>query len=116
MGYPMAKNILKGGFDLIAYNRTLDKAKGLSKDGAKLASSIKEAVENSKIILTMLSDDEAVISVISSKDFLENIKAESIVVDMSSTKPTTSKKIYEILKKKRCTFFRRPSIWRHSWC
>ena len=25
MGYPMAKNILKGGFDLIAYNRTLDK-------------------------------------------------------------------------------------------
>ena len=116
MGYPMAKNILKGGFDLIAYNRTLDKAKGLSKDGAKLVSSFKEAVENSNIILTMLSDDEAVISVISSKDFLENIKAESIVVDMSSTKPTTSKKIYEILKKKRCTFFRRPSIWRHSWC
>tara|TARA_B100000287_G_scaffold418880_1_gene456404 strand:+ start:67 stop:939 length:873 start_codon:yes stop_codon:yes gene_type:complete len=108
MGYPMAKNILKGGFDLIAYNRTLDKAKGLSKDGAKLASSIKEAVENSKIILTMLSDDEAVISVISSKDFLENIKAESIVVDMSSTKPTTSKKIYEILKKKDVHFLDAP--------
>ena len=58
MGYPMAKNILKGGFDLIAYNRTLDKAKGLSKDGAKLATSIKEAVENSKIILTMIHGEK----------------------------------------------------------
>ena len=104
MGYPMAQNILKAGFKLIAFNRTNEKAQGLSKNGAQVANSIKEVVEKSNIIITMLSDDDAVLSVISNKDFLENIKKNSIVIDMSSTKPITSKKINEILKKKKYIF------------
>ena len=104
MGYPMAKNILKSGFELTAYNRTFDKAQRLVQDGAKAVNSVKEGIQNSQIIITMLSDDEAVYSVIDSKEFLENIKSESIVIDMSSTRPNTSKKIYEILKKKMYIF------------
>ena len=104
MGYPMAQNILKAGFNLTAFNRTNEKAQGLSKNGAEVANSIKEVVEKSNIIITMLSDDDAVLSVICNKDFLENIKKKSIVIDMSSTKPITSKKIYEILKKKKFVF------------
>ena len=56
----------------------------------------------------MLPDDDAVLSVISNKDFLENIKKNSIVIDMSSTKPVTSKKINEILKKKEIYFLDAP--------
>ena len=108
MGYPMAQNILKAGFKLIAFNRTNEKAQGLSKNGAQVANSIKEVVEKSNIIITMLSDDDAVLSVICNKDFLENIKKKSIVIDMSSTKPITSKKIYEILKKKEICFLDAP--------
>ncbi len=85
MGYPMAQNILKAGFNLTAFNRTNKKAQGLSKNGAEVVNSIKEAVEKSEIIITILSDDDAVLSVISNKDFLENIKKNSIVIDMSST-------------------------------
>jgi len=109
MGYPMAQNILKAGFNLTAFNRTNKKAQGLSKNGAEVVNSIKEAVEKSKIIITMLSDDDAVLSVISNKDFLENIKKNSIVIDMSSTKPITSKKINEILKKLKFPIFVKPS-------
>ena len=108
MGYPMAQNILKAGFNLTAFNRTNKKAQGLSKNGAEVVNSIKEAVEKSKIIITMLSDDDAVLSVISNRDFLENIKKNSIVIDMSSTKPITSKKINEILKKKEIYFLDAP--------
>jgi len=108
MGYPMAKNILKSGFELTAYNRTFDKAQRLVQDGAKAVNSVKEGIQNSQIIITMLSDDEAVYSVIDSKEFLENIKSESIVIDMSSTRPNTSKKIYEILKKKNVHFLDAP--------
>ena len=108
MGYPMAQNILKAGFNLTAFNRTNKKAQGLSKNGAEVVNSIKEAVEKSKIIITMLSDDDAVLSVISNKDFLENINKNSIVIDMSSTKPITSKKINEILKKKEIYFLDAP--------
>ena len=42
------------------------------------------------------------------KSFLENIKKKSIVIDMSSTKPITSKKINEILKKKEIYFLDAP--------
>ena len=108
MGYPMAQNILNAGFNLTAFNRTNKKAQGLSKNGAEVVNSIKEAVEKSEIIITMLSDDDAVLSVISNKDFLENIKKNSIVIDMSSTKPITSKKINEILKKKEIYFLDAP--------
>ena len=104
----MAKNILKSGFELTAYNRTFDKAQRLVQDGAKAVNSVKEGIQNSQIIITMLSDDEAVYSVIDSKEFLENIKSESIVIDMSSTRPNTSKKIYEILKKKNVHFLDAP--------
>ena len=65
-------------FDFLLHNnRTNKKAQGLSKNGAEVVNSIKEAVEKSEIIITMLSDDDAVLSVISNKDFLENIKKNS---------------------------------------
>ena len=70
--------------------------------------SVEEVAKNSEIIITMLSDDDAVLSVISNKDFLENIKKNSIVIDMISTKPVTSKKINEILKKKEIYFLDAP--------
>ena len=47
MGYPMAQNILKAGFNLTVFNRTNEKAQGLSKNGAQVANSIKEVVEKS---------------------------------------------------------------------
>ena len=108
MGYPMAQNILKGGYTLSVFNRTKEKADGLSKNGAFVAKSIKEAIENSDVIITMLSDDNAVYEVINSNDFLDNIKISSTVIDMSSTKPVTSKNIFDLLKTKNINFLDAP--------
>ena len=108
MGYPMANNILKNGYALSVFNRTKAKAEGLSRNGAIISSSIKDALENSDVIITMLPDDNTVTKVINSKDFLENIKTNSTVIDMSSTKPVTSKKIFDILKNKNIDFLDAP--------
>ena len=108
MGYPMAQNILKGGYILSVFNRTKEKADGLSKNGAVVAESIKEAIKNSDVIITMLSDDNAVSEVINSNDFLDNIKINSTVIDMSSTKPVTSKNIFNLLKTKNINFLDAP--------
>ena len=108
MGYPMAQNILKGNYKLTAFNRTFEKAEGLVADGAKVVKSIKEALENSQIIITMLSDDEAVLKVINNKEFLDNIKSNSIVIDMSSTKPVTSIEVDKLLKQKNVNFLDAP--------
>jgi 2-hydroxy-3-oxopropionate reductase len=56
----------------------------------------------------MLSDDNAVSEVINSNDFLDNIKINSTVIDMSSTKPVTSKKIFDLLKTKNINFLDAP--------
>ena len=108
MGYPMAQNILKGGYTLSVFNRTKEKADGLSKNGAVVAETINEAIKNSDVIITMLSDDNAVSEVINSNDFLDNIKINCTVIDMSSTKPVTSKKIFDLLKTKNINFLDAP--------
>ena len=107
MGLPMAKNILKKT-NLTVFNRTLKKTEILSKSGATVAKSIKDAVINADIIITMLSDDEAVLSIIKNEEFIKNIKSNSIVIDMSSTKPKTAVDIYNLLKKKKINFLDAP--------
>ncbi len=107
MGMPMAKNILKKN-KLTVFNRTIEKAKILSKDGAIIANSIKDTVTNADVVITMLSDDEAVLSIINSQEFTDNIKSESTVIDMSSIKPKTAIKIHNSLKEKKINFLDAP--------
>ena len=92
MGFPMAKNILKSGYELKAFNRSLAKAEALEKFGAEISKTVGELVKNSDIIITMLTDDKAVGEIMESSHFLENLKPGSIVIDMSSIKPITAKK------------------------
>ena len=42
MGYPMAQNILKGGYTLSVFNRTKEKADGLAKMALLLQSQLKK--------------------------------------------------------------------------
>ena len=91
MGLPMAKNLLKAGYSLKAYNRTLSKAEALKKYDAKVTKSIKEAVTDTDVVITMLSDDRAVDAVMKNDEFLNNLKSGATVIDMSSIKPKTAK-------------------------
>ena len=60
MGLPMAKNILKAGYNLKAFNRSKNKADPLKNHGAKISNTIKEVVSDSDFIITMLTDDTAI--------------------------------------------------------
>lgn len=59
MGAPMSRNLLKGGHGVAVWNRSADKASPLSRDGARVAASIAEAVAGADAIFTMLTDDKA---------------------------------------------------------
>jgi 3-hydroxyisobutyrate dehydrogenase len=61
MGSAMARNMLRAGIGVRAWNRTADKAQPLTDDGAKLCDSTAQAADGAGIILTMLSDADAVI-------------------------------------------------------
>ena len=108
MGFPMAKNLLKSGYKLKVFNRSHDKAERLKEFGAEISVSIKDAVTNSDIIITMLTDDIAVEKVMSSDEFIKNIKSKATVIDMSSINPIISKKYAEIFKKKNINYLDAP--------
>ena len=108
MGFPMAKNLLKSGYKLKVFNRSQDKAERLKEFGAEVSISIKDAVTNSDIIITMLTDDAAVEKVMGSEEFIENIKPQATVMDMSSINPVLSKKYAEILKKRNINYLDAP--------
>jgi 3-hydroxyisobutyrate dehydrogenase len=63
MGAPMARNLLKAGFQVRVWNRTRDKARVLTAEGADLAETPAEAVREAAFVITMLTDTAAVLAV-----------------------------------------------------
>ncbi len=108
MGLPMSKNLVKAGYNLTVFNRSKNKAEPLKEFGAKISNTLKDAVDGSDIVITMLTDDTAVDAVMNNTDFLENLKSGSIVIDMSSVKPTTATKHGNNLKLKNINYLDAP--------
>ena len=108
MGLPMAKNILKAGYNLKAFNRTKSKAEPLKEYGAKITNTIQDLVKECDIVITMLTEDVSVDDVMNSSDFLENLKLKATVIDMSSVKPSTATKHGNNLKIKNINYLDAP--------
>ncbi len=68
MGLAMARNIARAGIAVRAWNRTPDKAALLTSDGAYIAATPAEAATGAGIVLTMLSDADAVAAVMEGDD------------------------------------------------
>ena len=108
MGLPMAKNLLKAGYELKAFNRTESKAEPLREFGGKISKSIKEVVSDNDVVITMLTDDSSVDAVMNSREFLDNLKVDATVIDMSSVKPTTAISHGNNLKSKNINYLDSP--------
>jgi len=108
MGFPMAKNLLKSGYNLKAYNRSQDKADRLKEFGAEISLSVKDVVTNADVVITMLTDDAAVEKVMSSDEFISNIKEGATVIDMSSVNPVLTIKYSKKLKEKKINYLDAP--------
>ena len=99
MGKPMAENLIEAGYDLVAYNRTREKAEEL--DGATVAETPKEVAEQSDIIITMLPDSPQVEEVLAGEEgVLEGIKEGALIVDMSTISPVVTEELAEKAEEK----------------
>ena len=108
MGLPMSKNIAKAGYNLKVFNRSRNKAEPLKEFGANISNTLKDLVDDSDIVITMLTDDTAVDEVMNNSDFFENLKPGAIVIDMSSVKPTTATKYGNNFKSKNINYLDAP--------
>ena len=92
MGKPMAENLIEAGHDLVAYNRTREKAEDL--DGATVAQTPREVAERSDVIITMLPDSPQVEEVLAGEDgVLEGVREGALVVDMSTISPVVTEEL-----------------------
>ena len=102
MGLPMAKNLLKAGYELTVFNRTAGKAEQLKDLGARTASSPCDVAKQSEAVFTMLTADQAVQEVILGPEgVIKGAAAGLVVIDSSTISPATSKKVAEELGKLR---------------
>jgi 3-hydroxyisobutyrate dehydrogenase len=62
MGFAMARRLARAGFALRAWNRSRAKAEPLTDDGALVLDTPAEAADGVEVILTMLSDGDAVLA------------------------------------------------------
>lgn len=101
MGMPMARNLMKANFEVVAYNRTASKAEALAKEGARAAKSPAELAAECPVVITIVSDTPDVEAVIMGKDgVIEGIKPGSVVIDMSTVSPKATRDIAARLKEK----------------
>jgi 3-hydroxyisobutyrate dehydrogenase-like beta-hydroxyacid dehydrogenase len=91
MGSHMARNILKAGFSLTAWNRTLAKAQALIADGADVPATAAEAIAEADIVITMLSDGPTVHDLLFDQGLAAAMKAGTLLIDMSSIKPSEAR-------------------------
>lgn len=61
MGFAMARNLARAGFPVRAWNRSSERAEPLGDDGATVTGSPAEAAAGADVLLTMLSDADAVL-------------------------------------------------------
>lgn len=94
MGRPMAKNLLKAGYELVVYDIVAPAVAEIAAAGAETAASPREVAERAEIIITMLPNSPHVKEVVLGKNgILEGAKPGSIIVDMSSIAPLAAKEV-----------------------
>jgi 3-hydroxyisobutyrate dehydrogenase len=85
MGLPMARHIADAGLQVRAWNRTQEKAKPLADDGIEIADTPAAAASGADIVLTILSDADAVTSAMEGDDGgLSGVEPGAIWLQMST--------------------------------
>jgi 2-hydroxy-3-oxopropionate reductase len=90
MGNPMAMNLVKAGFQVTVWNRTVSKAVDLVSAGARLAKSPADAVRSAEAVLIMLANGPAVTDVLFNQGVADACRDGALVIDMSSIPPAVA--------------------------
>jgi 3-hydroxyisobutyrate dehydrogenase-like beta-hydroxyacid dehydrogenase len=84
MGEVMAGQLLAGGHQVTVYNRSPGKTDGLAKQGAAVAKDLAGAVLGNDVVITMLSDDAALRSVVHAQGLLTALADGAVHVAMGT--------------------------------
>jgi 3-hydroxyisobutyrate dehydrogenase-like beta-hydroxyacid dehydrogenase len=95
MGLPMAANVRKAGHELVVWNRTASKASDFAElHGAQSAVTPVECVEGADVVISMLADDDAVLTAHTGPEgTFGAVRPGAVVVDMSTIAVGTARRL-----------------------
>jgi 3-hydroxyisobutyrate dehydrogenase-like beta-hydroxyacid dehydrogenase len=99
MGSHMAPRLIRAGYHLTVYDRTREKAQAIA--GATVAETPEEAASNSDVVIPIVSNDAALEEVmLGPNGVLAGTHAGSIIIDMSTVSPHTSRHLFQAAREK----------------
>lgn len=108
MGRPMVKNLVKAGFEVRVYNRTLEKAVAFGQEvGVQVAKTLAELVDGVDVLITMVADDAALVE-IWDQLLAGPVSAGMLAIDMSTVSPDTTKAIAARVQEKGVAYLDAP--------
>ncbi|XP_056297172.1 3-hydroxyisobutyrate dehydrogenase a [Pseudoliparis swirei] len=109
MGSPMAKNLLKNGYPVIATDVFPESCKQLQDMGAQVVDSPGEVAEKADRILTMLPSSPNVIEVYTGPNgILKKVKKGTLLIDSSTIDPAVSREMAAAAEKMGAVFMDAP--------
>ena len=101
MGGPMVLNLMKKGFDVSVYTRTKSKAQAVLDAGAHWCDTVAEAAKGRDVVITIVGYPKDVEEVyFGAGGIIGNADAGTVLIDMTTTSPRLSQRIYEEAAKK----------------
>ena len=96
MGSSMVLNLIKHGYELSVYNRTKSKAEACIAAGAKWCDTVAECAKDKDVVITIVGFPKDVEEVYFGENGILNAaKKGAYVIDMTTTSPMLSEKIYK---------------------
>jgi len=109
MGSKMARNLLKGGYELTVYNRSPSAVRELVREGAAAASSPTQMAETCDVVILSLPSTKAVEETVTGeRGLIHGLPPGGVVVDTSTINPEASKKISDEMRRRGLHFLDAP--------
>lgn len=108
MGFEIARNLARGGFEVQAWNRSREKAEPLADDGATICESPTDAAREVDLLLTMLADADAVLE--AAGDALATADDNVIWLQMSTIGEQGTEQCIELAKERGVAFVDAPVL------
>jgi 3-hydroxyisobutyrate dehydrogenase len=101
MGQAMAASAIRNGIPTVVWNRDPEVARGMADQGAEVGASVAEAVKGADVVITMVTNAEAVISIALDLGLLEALPEGAVWAQMSTIGVDGTATIHSIVEKQR---------------
>lgn len=109
MGLPMAMNVIEAGYDLVAFNRTVQPLEAIAAKGGGSAASLALLAKGCGVIAATVSDDPALLAItIGEGGLFESAPAGLVFIDLSTVSPMASARVAEAAAARGIHYVRAP--------